>query len=297
MYVFTGATGNTGNPIAISLLKAGKNVRVTSRSEDKLKEFAELGAETFVGELTDSEFLKRTFSGATTVYAMIPPNFRTGDYRGYQNKVTEAMAEAIEATGVKNVVTLSSVGAHLPEKGGVVQGLYDMEQRFNRISGLNVLHLRPTYFMENTLAQIETIKKLGVMGSLVKGDLRFPMVATMDIAEVATKRLLALDFFGPGNVQYILGSQDISYKEVASAIGNAIGKPDLNYVEFPFEDARLAMITGWGVTESVADAMTEFMYSMNKGLIFSEMTRDAISTTGTSINDFSNVFAQVYKNS
>src|SRR3989338_1807121 len=129
-----------------------------------------------------------------------------------------------------------------------------MEQKFNRIAGLNVLHLRPTYFMENLFGQIETIKNMGIMGTPVKGNLRFPMVATRDIAEAAAKRLLALDFRG-SSVQYVLGSRDVTYNEVAKVIG----KPDLHYVEFPYEDAKKAMMQGWGIGESAANALVEFV--------------------------------------
>jgi uncharacterized protein YbjT (DUF2867 family) len=297
MYVITGATGNTGKPLTLALLKAGKKVRVIGRSKDKLKELADKGAEVVVGDLNDRELLKKTFTGATAVYVMVPPNFMATDYRGFQNSIIESFATAIEAVGIKYAVTLSSVGAHLSQKAGVVQGLYDMEQRFNKIKGLNVLHLRPTYFMENLFGQIGTIKQMGIIGSPIKSDLSFPLVATRDIAEVAAKRLLALDFKGSGNVQYILGPKNLSYAEIAKILGKAINKPELKYMEFPFADARKAMISGWGISENAANAMSEFMDSMNKGLVFSDSKRTAQNTTSTSLEDFSKIFASVYQSS
>lgn len=44
MYVIMGASGNTGKPLAMALLKAGKKVRVLSRTEDKVKELKTQGA-------------------------------------------------------------------------------------------------------------------------------------------------------------------------------------------------------------------------------------------------------------
>ena len=61
LYVITGATGNTGGRIAHKLLESGKHVRVTSRSEEKLAELKDKGAETAIGELDDAEFLKKAF--------------------------------------------------------------------------------------------------------------------------------------------------------------------------------------------------------------------------------------------
>ncbi|MCI0494558.1 NmrA family NAD(P)-binding protein, partial [candidate division KSB1 bacterium] len=242
-------------------------------------------------------FLAKALEGATAVYAMIPPNFKTNDYRGYQNQIAENIAVAIEKSGVKYIVTLSSVGAHLPEKAGVVQGLGDFEQRLNQINGLNVLHLRPTYFMENTLGQVGMIKMMGFMGSPVKADLKFPIVATKDIAEVAAKKMLSLDFKGTGNVHYILGSRDVTYNEIAQVFGKAIGKPDLKYMEATYQDAKFGMMQGWGVTENVADAMNEFAKSMNEGKVLSDTKRTPANTTPTSLEEFAHVFAHVYQNS
>ncbi len=293
MYIITGASGNTGKIIANALLDADKKVRVISRNTEKVKNLAAKGAETAIGNLEDGDFLMKAFSGATAVYAMIPPHFTTNDFRGYQNRVADAQIEAVQKAGVEYAVTLSSVGAHLKEGAGVVQGLADMEQKWNAVNDINVLHLRPSYFMENTLAQIDTIKNMGIMGSPIKGDMSFPIVATKDIAELAAKRLLQLDFSG-NEVQYVLGSRDVTYNEVAEIYGKAIGKPDLKYVEFSYEDTRKAMIEGWGVTENVADAFIEFMQAVNAGKIFAEVKRNNANTTPTSIEDFAQVFAQIY---
>ena len=293
MYVVTGVSGNTGKVIANALLDAGKKVRGISRKPEHLKELTSKGMEAAIGNLDDADFLTEAFNGATAIFTMVPPNFYTDDYRGFQNKVADAQIEAAQKTGVKYVVTLSSVGAHLGEKAGVVQGLGDMEQSWNAVDGINILHLRPSYFMENTLGQIETIKNMGIMGSSIKGDLLFPMVATKDIGEMAAKRLLELDFAG-SEIQYIFGSHDVSYNEVARIYGKAIGKEDLKYVEFPYEDAKKAMMESWGVTENVADAFVEFMQSVNAGKIFEDVNRTNQNTTPTSIDDFAQVFAQIY---
>ncbi len=296
MYVITGASGNTGKVIANALSDAGKKVRVISRNAENVKDLAAKGADTAIGNLDNADFLTNSFADATAVFAMIPPNFATDNYRGYQNQVADAQIKAAKNAGVKYVVTLSSVGAHLKEKAGVVQGLYDMEQKWNAVDGVNLLHLRPSYFMENTLGQIATIKNMGIMGSPIKGDMSFPMVATKDIGELAAKRLLALDF-SDSEVQYVLGSRDVSYHEVAAIYGKAIGKEDLKYVEFPYEDTRKAMMESWGVTENVADAFVEFMQTANSGKLFEDVKRTVQNTTPTSVEDFAQTFAYVFNNS
>ena len=196
MYVITGATGNTGKIIAYKLLEAGKKVRIISRNAGKAKELTDKGAELFIGDSSDPELLKRAFNGAMAVYAMIPIDWQTQNYTDHQVRYANSMAEAMRECKIKYVVSLSSQGAHLETGSGVVLGLHKMENILNRIEGLNTLHLRPTYFMENTLGMVGLIKQAGIMGSPIRPDLTFPVIATKDIADYAAKRLLALDFKG-----------------------------------------------------------------------------------------------------
>ncbi len=293
MYVITGATGNTGKPLSHALLDAGKQVRIISRSPEKARELTDKGAELFQGDISDEKLVIRAFSGATAVYAMIPFNFTAKDYFAFQKSLADPIVSAVAKTRVKYVVTLSSVGADLEKDTGIVTGLHYLEQKLNSIKDLNVLHLRPTYFLENTLGMADMIKQMGIMGSPVKADLTLNMIATRDIATYAAKRLLALDFKGH-NVQYLLGQHDLTYNQVAKVYGKAINKPDLRYVEISPDDFK----KGWmqmGTSESLVDNMNIFIHSLNTGKVLAKAVRDKESTTPTSLEEFANTFAYVYK--
>ena len=291
MYVITGATGNTGKIIASTLLDAGKQVRIIARDSEKAKDLTAKGAQLFQGSTNDVELLKKAFAGVNTVYAIIPTNMQAADYTAFQMEHVNAIAEAIEACNVKNVVALSSQGAHISGGSGIILGLHNMEERFSQIEGLNTLNLRPCYFMENTLGMVGLIKDAGIMGTPIKADLSFPIIATKDIADYAAKRLLALDFEG-NNCQDLLGARNVTYAEIAKVYGKAIGKPDLNYVQFPYEDFKGAFM-GMGASESVADKMNEFLVRVNAGEIFIT-ERHAESTTPTTIEEFSQTFSYIY---
>jgi uncharacterized protein YbjT (DUF2867 family) len=162
MYVVTGATGNTGHIVARTLLANGRKVRAIGRSADRLRPIVAEGAEAFVADLSDKQALTKAFNGARAVYAMIPPNVTAEDVRGYQDRIVEATAFALAEAKVGYTVTLSSVGADKPAKTGPVVGLHNFEQELNKVKGLNILHLRAGYFMENTLAQVEMIRTMGI---------------------------------------------------------------------------------------------------------------------------------------
>lgn len=287
-----GATGNTGKPLAMALLNAGKKVRVISRAADKTKALKDKGAELFLGDSSNVEFLTKAFTGATAAYVLIPPEWTATDFYAYQQKMADAIVTAVKNSGVKNVVSLSSVGTHIEEFSGVVYGLRYLEQKLNAIENLNALHLRPTYFMENIFSQIPVIKQNGIMGSPVKGDLTMTVIATQDIAAYAAKRLLSMDFKGKG-IQYLLGQREVTYNEIAKVFGKAIGKPDLAYVEFPYEGLKQALLE-MGASESLADSMNTFVQKLNEGKVSADAKRTPESTTPTTIEEFAKTFAHVY---
>lgn len=292
MYAITGATGNTGKRIAEALMAKGERVRVVGRSKEKLKDLAERGAEPFVASLDDAGAMTRAFTGVKAVYAMIPPSYAEPDFRGYQNRVGQVLADAVSAARVSHVVNLSSIGAHLSQGGGPINGLYDQEQRLNRLGGVHILHLRPTFFMENFFFNVGLVKQAGINGTPLRADLAIPMIATPDIAEVATRRLLALDFSGK-TTQELLGPRNMTMTEATRILGQAIGKPDLPYVQFPYEDAEKAMV-GMGLSLDVARAFNQMYLAFNEGIIRPTEPRSATNTTPTSFESFAKTFAKVY---
>src|SRR5450631_1254639 len=170
MFAITGATGNIGSQAAEVLLSRGEKVRVIGRDAAKLRTLVKNGAEAAVGDLKDTAFLTGAFSGVDAVFAMIPPNYTAPDFRGYQNDIGRSIADAITKAGVKFVVNLSSQGAELPAETGPILGLHDQELRLNGLAGVNALHLRCTYFMDNLLMNVPLINERGIAGSAVRGD-------------------------------------------------------------------------------------------------------------------------------
>jgi uncharacterized protein YbjT (DUF2867 family) len=283
MYVIIGATGNTGSIVANKLLNQGKKVRVVGRNAEHLAQFKK--AEPFVGDVTDKAAMAKAFQGAEAAYLMMPPNVSVPDYKTYQQQIIESLASAIEKNGVKFAVVLSSVGADKPDKSGPILGLHHLEERLNKISGLNVLYLRPAYFMENTLGQADAIKQMGYAAGPLRPELKFPTIATRDIGEFAADALSRLEFAGQ-QVQELHGQRDLSYGEMTTIIGKAIGKSNLNYATLTREQFRDALIKHMGMSESSANLMAEMAESMDAGYLHPLETRSARNTTPTSYETF-----------
>jgi uncharacterized protein YbjT (DUF2867 family) len=284
MYVITGATGNTGKVVATQLLAAGEKVVAVGRNEERLQLLAKQGAEPLTADITDHASLSRAFSRARAVYLMIPPDITSPDYVAHQQRVVGALVDAVKQSGVKYAVVLSSIGADKPQGTGPIGGLRHLEQGLNAIAGLNILHIRAGYFMENTLGQAGAIRAFGNTAGPVRSDLKLPMIATHDIGMAAADALRKLDFSGK-QTRELLGQRELDYNEVTAVIAKAINKPGLSYVQLSDEQARPAFLQ-LGFSGSVLDGLLEMSSALNSGYIHALEKRSQQNTTPTSYEAF-----------
>jgi len=289
MYVILGASGNTGSIIADFLLSKGRNVRVVGRDAERLQRFVRKGAEAFTADMIDAAALTKAFSGAHAAYLVLPPITSRED----QERQSDAIAKAVKDSGLRYAMYLSSYGAHVPQGTGPVTGLHSAEQKLNAVSSLNVLHLRAAYFMENNLAAIGMIRGMGIFGHALLPDLKIPMIATRDVGDYAAQRLLDLDFSGK-QTRELLGERDLSMTEVTAAIARGIGKPDLRYQQFPYDQMQQAL-TQMGMPSKKAAVYVEMFQAINAGVLAALERRSPENTTPTSFEKFVlDVFAPVY---
>jgi uncharacterized protein YbjT (DUF2867 family) len=289
MYVVLGSSGNTGSIIADFLLSKGQKLRVLGRDPGRLQRFVRNGAEAFTADVADAAALTKVFSGARAAYLLLPPL----NSREEQERQSDAIAKAVKESGLRYAVHLSSYGAHVPEGTGPVTGLHSSEQKLNAISDLNVLHLRAAYFMENNLAAIAMIHGMGLFGHALLPELKLPMIATQDVGDYAGPRLLNLDFSGK-QTRELLGERDLTMTEAAAVIARGIGKPDLRYEQFSYDQVQQAL-TQAGFSPKKAAVYIEMFQSINTGLLAAQEPRSPQNSTPTSFEKFvQDVFAPVY---
>jgi uncharacterized protein YbjT (DUF2867 family) len=292
MITILGATGNVGGKIADILVKKGEHVRLVARAANRLRQRVSKNVEAFAGDALNAEFLAKAFKDADAVFTLIPPKPKADRFTDYADKMGQSIACALESAKVKHVVNLSSVGADLAAGTGPIVGLHNQEERLNRIKGLNVLHLRPGTFMENLLMNVDLIRAKSIIGSPIRGDTRFPLIATKDIAAFAADCLVQKDFTG-SSVRYLLGQRDLSMIEATEIIGWKINEPGLVYVMFPSDEAVKGFIAG-GLSPDVSRLYVEMSRAFNEGRIKYE-PRSPGNTTPTSFEEFCDeVFVPVF---
>jgi len=293
LYVILGATGHVGGTIADRLLAAKRRVRAVARSADKLKALAGRGAEVAAGSVDDPAFVRTALEGAGAAFVLVPPYFGKG-IRAWQDRTAGVIGDALEAAKVPHAVSLSSIGADRASGNGPIAGLHALEQRLDRIRGLSVLHLRPGFFFENNLGAIGLIRATNANGGAFRPDQKAAHIASRDIGEVAARRLLSIDWKGRV-VQELHGERDLTFAEVTAALGRAIGKPDLRYVQFSYPDAQKGLVQA-GLPEEMAALYVEMAKGFNEGQLKPTQPRTAQTTTPTSIERWATeVFAPAFR--
>lgn len=295
MYVVAGASNNTGRVVAETLLAQKKPVRVIARNKEHVQDLQKRGAEVMVGDLTDAAFLTRALKGATAAYLMVPSNISVPSVRDYYTKHSEAAVKAIKDSGIKHVVSLSSMGAHLAEGTGPIAHLHRHEERLNKLSDVNVLHLRPTWFMENLFSYIGMIDQLNTIAGATKADLVFPVISVQDVGKYAAERMLKLDWKNH-TTRELRGAEDSSMKAMTKIVGEAIAKPNLKYNEVAYADAEQGM-TRMGMSSDMAKSYVEMTQAFNDGRAITKDGRTKENTTPMRFAAWvQSVFAPAYKN-
>jgi len=287
-----GASGNIGSKVTEHLLAGGHTVRAIGRSAEKLAGLKARGAEVVPGDAADEAFLTRAFTGADGALTLVPTDLGSPDVRADMERVGTSIAGAIAKSGVRHAVAISSLGGERPSGTGPIAGLHAQEERLKRLTGTNVLALRPGFFFENFLHSLDLIRHQGINGGGAAGRTTLPMIATQDIAAFAARALAARDWSG-FQVRELLGQRDLSFDEATRIIGAKIGKPDLAYVQFPYADYSAALQQA-GASKSVADAYAEMEKAFDDGIVKSIEGRNAANTTPTAFEQFADVIAQAY---
>ena len=294
--IITGSLGNISKPLTEELVQKGHAVTVISSKSDKQNEIETLGATAAIGSLEDVDFLVDTFTGADAVYSMVPPNNyfdHNLDLVGYYGRLGENYAQAIGLSGVKRVVNLSSIGAHLDKNNGILIGAHNVEQILNALStDVSIAHIRPTSFYYNLFGYVDMIKKAGFIAANYGLDDIIPWVSPIDIAAAIAEELVTP--FAGRKIRYV-ASQELSGSETAAILGKAIGQPDLKWTLISDEQTLSALVTA-GMNPGIAAGLVEMYASLHNGVLSEDYHRNKPASMGkVKLADFAKEFAIAFK--
>ena len=292
--VLTGSLGHISKPLAEDLVRKGHNVTVISSKPERRKEIEALGAVAAIGTVEETDFLANTFSGNDAVYTMLPPgnfNDHNLDLFAKVDRITGNYKQAIERSGVKRVVQLSSIGAHTDKGNGILAVYYYMEKTLNALpADVAITFMRPVGFYYNLFAFVNTIKTQGVIATNYGGDNKKPWVSPVDIA-VAVVEELTTPLNGR-SVRYV-ASDEVSCNELAAILGKAIGKPDLKWIVIPDDQLLKGMIAS-GMNPKIAEGLVEMNASTHTGKLYEDYFRNRPQPGRVKLTEFAKEFATAY---
>jgi uncharacterized protein YbjT (DUF2867 family) len=253
----TTPTGNIGSQLVRHLLDAGADLTLLLRNPDRLDASVRERVTVQQGTQEDGDFVRRATEGVEALFWATPSDTTTTDLRGWYDRQGESAASAVQANRIPYVVNISSAGAQLPN-AGPVSGLGLIERHLNGTDA-NIIHLRPGYFMENTLMQLDAIQHQNAIFQPAPGDIPFPHIATRDIAAVAAELLLRRDWEGK-HIRGLHGPAHLTFNEVAQILSEATGR-SIAYVTLPPEEARQAFM-GLGLSPAFAQGYLDMEASL-----------------------------------
>jgi uncharacterized protein YbjT (DUF2867 family) len=261
MYVVAGVTGHTGGVVAETLLAQGKPVTVIVRTEEKGQPWASRGAHVAVASLDDTHALSGILRGAEGAYLLIPPNPSAPDLIETPRRLAQALAQAVNESGVPHIAFLSSIGAQHASGTGPIITLHNAEQILQSVG--NVTLVRAAYFLENWIPVLPVARANGVLPSLLTRGRKIPMVATKDIARVAAESLL-----NPAHGRRIIelaGPQEYGAEDIAAFLSSLLGR-DVQVQGIPIS-AAVDTFMSFGLPEQMALLLREMYAGLNSGLV------------------------------
>jgi uncharacterized protein YbjT (DUF2867 family) len=277
MIVVTTPTGTIGRQVLENILDSGQPIRVITRDPAHLPAQTRQRVEVVQGSHGDSDIVNQAFTGAGSVFWVVPPAPHATNVEAAYLDFTRPACGALRRHGVKRVVGVSALGRGVAINAGLVTASLAMDDLIAS-TGVSYRSLTLPSFMDNILRQVEPIKTQGMFFLPISADRKLPTCATRDIAAVAARLLLDPSWRGQDSVA-VLGPEDLSFNDMAQIMSQVLGKP-VRYQQIP-SDAYKARLTGFGMSDAMAQGVIDMMAAKNAGLDNAE-PRTRASTTPTS---------------
>ena len=228
MYLITGAGGGIGSvsrTVVELLVRDGELVRaMVHRDDERAQQLRELGAEVIVGDLTHAVDIVDALTGVRRVF------FNMSVSPDYLLATTEVCAAALEHGQLEAMVNMSQMTVSqmsLTSTGeSEHQRLHWLAEHVLNWSGLPVIHVRPTVFLENPLFSMlgaHTVRSRGVL-ALPFGTGRTSPIAAADVAAVVAA-ILRDPADRIGSVYELTGPEVLDIDGLAAQFALALGRP------------------------------------------------------------------------
>ena len=227
MYLVTGAGGGIGSvsrQVVGLLLDGERPVRaMVHRDDDRATALRDLGAEVVVGDLTNPQDVANAMAGVDRMF------FNMSVSPDYLTATSIVCAVALEAVHVEVIVNMSQMTVSQMTLTSTSESkqhrLHWLAEHIMNWAGVQVVHVRPTVFMENPLLTMLAADSIRERGALVLpfGSGRTSPIAAADVARVVATMLR--DPAGHvGRVYELTGPEVLDIDGIAEQYSRALGR-------------------------------------------------------------------------
>jgi uncharacterized protein YbjT (DUF2867 family) len=228
MILVTGAAGKTGRALTAALALQNKSVRAFVRKEEQVVIARSTGAlETVVGDLTRVSDIQRALEGIDTLY-FIAPNMNPAE-----TNIGHTIIESARSAGVTKFVYHSVLHPQTQNMPHHWNKLLVEERLFE--SGLIYSIIQPTAYMQNLLANRQSIMEDGIYQIPYPVNATGNLVDLNDVAEAAVK-ILTEARFDFGTYEFV-GTPALTQEEIAATAASVLGR-EVRAVELSRDEWR-----------------------------------------------------------
>ncbi len=272
MNIIVGATGQVGSNLLSELKNNGFPVRAAVRNPDKLSDRT---IETRTVDLFDREQLTEAFKGGTTVFVLTPENPTSNDIIEETKRIVENYKQAIQATGIKKVVALSCVGAHIDGNTGNVLMSRILEQTLETLD-IEKVFIRPSYYFSNWLGYTEMVERYGVLPTFFPEDLKIEMHSPIDLAKFIANTMTDTP---SKKVCELTGQQKYSSLDVAKAFSKLFNK-EVTVQSIP-QDKWKETLLSVGFTDNTAKNLSDMTQAVIDNRAVPEYPQNTVKLSTT----------------
>jgi uncharacterized protein YbjT (DUF2867 family) len=277
--VLIAGVGDVGRVVLDQLRAQDVPVRVmVRRDDDRAAELRALGADVAIGDLTRPETVAAALEGVGRMYFAMPVS---PDHLLAATVVAAVAREHGELDGLVGMsqMTVSQMTATSTAESHQ-QRLHWLAEQVLDWSGLPVIHVRPTAFLDNPLFTTLAARSIRERGTLELpfGAGRTSPVAVDDVARVAAT-LLRDPAPHVGRVYELTGPRTLDMVGVAEAFSRALGR-SVSYVDVPLDQWRTEVLSKAGLPPHTEQHIAT-MARLHRENRYDRATDDVERVTGT----------------
>lgn len=264
MNIILGASGQVGSNIVKELTNRGLPVRAVVRTQ---KVDFDSRVEVKIADIFNLQQLTKTLEGGTTVFLLTPEDPSSKDILGDTRQIIDNYKQAIRISGIKKLVGLSCVGAHIDGDTGNILMSRMLEHGFDDLH-LTKVFIRPSYYFSNWLGFLETIKQYGIMPTFFPADLQIDMNSPVDVARFVAEAIIDEHQYEDKKVFELVGPEKYSSRDVAKTFAKLLDRK-IETQPVPKEKWKETLMSA-GFTENTSKNLMDMTQAVIDHIVFPE---------------------------